>query len=591
MLIVENTTKDPRFSDNPKVVQGGLRFYAGVPLQAAEGENIGSLCIRDTRPRRLNDAKRESLRDLAKWAQFELNAGQCERALELSRERWHQLHDAITKAPVSTILHSEDGQILLVSETWTALSGYTLKEIPDIETWRRKSSAKSYSKTDAKLFPAEAYTGQERYHAGEFIIQTKNGQQQIWDFHTSPLGSLPDGRSFAKTVALDVTAERQREEELQQRSEEWRNTFDAIPDPVTIMDKDFRIVQANQAMLECLQKSSEEIVGKLCHELVHGKCDPPDICPHSKLQQDEQHHFAEMEIGNFGGTFLVSVAPLFDNNGEIRGAVHIAKDITELKQTQTALTEAKNEAQAANQAKTEFLANMSHELRTPLNSVIGFGDLLKEKTFGDLNEKQTKYVENITKSARHLLDLLNDVLDLSKIEADKMTLNHTKIEIKPFLENTVDMLQQKAVEHGLQMHLDIAEEIAALSIRADERKLRQVMFNLLSNATKFTPDGGSITVTADSIQAKTHEGESARKMLRISVADTGVGITPENQEHIFERFSQLESGEDRQYQGTGLGLALTKRLVELHDGCIFVESKGEGKGTTFTFQIPLNPGN
>lgn len=247
------------------------------------------------------------------------------------------------------------------------------------------------------------------------------------------------------------------------------------------------------------------------------------------------------------------------------------------------LRAAKENAEAANKAKTEFLNNMSHELRTPLNAVIGFADLLQDSTFGELNEEQLEFVKHISQGGYHLLDLLNDVLDLSKVEANKMQLEPSEVQVSAFLQDTLNMLQQKANNHGLQMELEIAEDLQQRIIQADVRKLRQTMFNLLSNATKFTPDGGRITVIGDIVTSVTKGDE--REMLRISVADTGEGIAPENQEHIFERFAQIRSG--KQSEGTGLGLVLTRRLVELHGGHIFVESEGEGKGAIFTFQIPM----
>jgi signal transduction histidine kinase len=229
----------------------------------------------------------------------------------------------------------------------------------------------------------------------------------------------------------------------------------------------------------------------------------------------------------------------------------------------------------ASRAKSDFLANMSHELRTPLNSILGFSEVLQEQMVGDLNEKQQEYVKYILTSGRHLLSLINDILDLAKIESGKMTLEANSFPLKNLLESSMAMLKEKAIKHGVAMELELAPSLAAETIAADERKLKQILFNLLSNAVKFTPEGGAVRLRAEK------EGE----LFKITVADTGIGIKQEDIGRLFHSFAQLESPYAKQYEGTGLGLALTKKLVELHGGKIWVESE-EGKGSSFIFTIP-----
>jgi two-component system, NtrC family, sensor kinase len=232
--------------------------------------------------------------------------------------------------------------------------------------------------------------------------------------------------------------------------------------------------------------------------------------------------------------------------------------------------------EAASQHKSEFLANMSHELRTPLNAIIGFSEVLNERMFGELNEKQSEYLKDIYASGQHLLSLINDILDLSKIEAGRMELEAADFDLPSAIDNALILVRERATRRGITLGHEIDNQVA--TIRGDERKVKQVLLNLLSNALKFTPEGGRIDV-----RASLHDG-----FVDISVTDTGVGIAPEDQEKVFEEFRQVGTA-DKKVEGTGLGLALSRRFVELHRGRIWVES-ALGKGSTFTFRLPVGHG-
>ena len=229
--------------------------------------------------------------------------------------------------------------------------------------------------------------------------------------------------------------------------------------------------------------------------------------------------------------------------------------------------------EAASRHKSEFLATMSHELRTPLNAIIGFSQVLKEQMYGPLNEKQVDYVEDVLGSGQHLLNLINDILDLAKVEAGRMELQPSTFELPELLENAASMVRERAIRQGIG--LTVATDSSVGVMEADERKVKQILFNLLSNAVKFTPGGGSVTLAAT----------AGEEEVVISVRDTGVGISAEDQEKIFEEFYQV--GASRTQEGTGLGLALTRRLVELHRGDLSLESE-PGVGSTFTVTMPLH---
>jgi two-component system, NtrC family, sensor kinase len=229
--------------------------------------------------------------------------------------------------------------------------------------------------------------------------------------------------------------------------------------------------------------------------------------------------------------------------------------------------------EVASQHKSEFLANMSHELRTPLNAIIGFSEVLSEKMFGELNEKQEEYSKDIHASGQHLLSLINDILDLSKIEAGRMELELSDYHLPSALDSALTLVRERAGRRGIELHLSIDERLGQM--RADERKVRQVVLNLLSNAIKFTPEGGRIEVAAVAKDG----------LVEIAVSDTGVGIAPEDQEAVFEEFRQVGTA-DKKVEGTGLGLTLCRKFVELHGGKIWVKSQ-VGEGSTFTFTIPV----
>jgi signal transduction histidine kinase len=273
---------------------------------------------------------------------------------------------------------------------------------------------------------------------------------------------------------------------------------------------------------------------------------------------------------------------------------HLEKEVDlrtrELHQAVDKALELAHKAEAANIAKSDFLANMSHELRTPLNHIIGFTELVVDKQFGDLSKTQEEYLNDVLQSSKHLLSLINEILDLSKVEAGKMALDLSEINVKELLENSLVMIKEKAMKHSIQLSLGVDRVPEVL--RGDERKLKQIMYNLLSNAVKFTPDGGSVHLSAEREDGlgkmnDGHEQEGKGSWLQVRVADTGIGLREEDLERIFEPFVQVESSASRRYQGTGLGLPLTKRFVELHGGKIWAESEGEGKGSTFHFVIPV----
>ena len=322
---------------------------------------------------------------------------------------------------------------------------------------------------------------------------------------------------------------------------------------------------------------------------------PPD--DYSKWEGHPCNHFeseaAESEIeirivAKNGDIRWVSHScrPVLQEGGAYLGRRVSNRDITERKYVEDELLMATRRAnamaqraQAANVAKSEFLANMSHELRTPLNVIIGFTELILDKQCGGLTPQQEEYLGDVAHSARDLFLLINDILDLTKTEAGKLELELSQVPLPELLSRSFTILKEKALKHNIQLSYEV-KEIPA-SIIADERKLKQIIYNLLANAVKFTPDGGKVHM----------EAESAGGFVQVSIEDTGIGIKEQDLQRIFDPFEQAESSLSRRFQGTGVGLSLTRSMVELHGGKIWAESEGEGKGAKFFFLMPTMPPN
>ena len=345
-------------------------------------------------------------------------------------------------------------------------------------------------------------------------------------------------------------------------------------DGICTLNAEHRITSWSKGAAEITGYTQEEVLGQRCsdilqHTYVTGEpiCDTPD-CAFCLAFDGINVKAKEVYIRKKDGTRIpikISAAPVL-LGGRVQEVVQVFHDLTELKLHVAHLEQ-------ANRAKSEFLATMSHELRTPLNAVIGFSELLLEDS--EITAKTRRYVGNILKGARHLLSLINDVLDLSKVEAGKLSWAAESFNIVELLQNATLLLKDKAIEAGLKFTIDLDPELPTL-IYGDERKLKQIIYNLLFNAIKFTPSGKEIGLKA----------EVAADALVISVWDEGIGIPTEMQQVIFDPFVQADSSKVRKYQGTGLGLAIVKNFVELAGGKVWVDSR-PGQGSTFTFTLPL----
>jgi PAS domain S-box-containing protein len=401
----------------------------------------------------------------------------------------------------------------------------------------------------------------------------------------------------------DVTEKMQLQRELAERTrdaekarfeaeaatEANEDILETVREPLLSLDSDLRVVKANRSFYDCFRVTPEETIGNLIYDLGNRQWDIPKLRTLLEEILPKDNKFDDYEVehvfSNIGHKIMLLNARRIAQKALGSRMILLAiEDVTEQIRLQRELAErthdaekARREAEAATRAKSDFLANMSHELRTPLNSIIGFSEVLEDQLLGSLNASQREDVQYILKAGKHLLSLINDILDLSKVESGKMALELGQVPLKEMLDSALIMHREKAARHGISLDLEMTPA-TGIVIEADDRKVKQILFNLLSNAVKFTPDGGSVRLIAREV--------AGAQEVEIAIVDTGIGIKSEDLPKLFKEFSQLDSVYDKQYEGTGLGLALTKRLVELHGGRIGVSSEF-GKGSRFAFVLPL----
>lgn len=395
----------------------------------------------------------------------------------------------------------------------------------------------------------------------------------IWLNSTGVSYALDTGALQIFGTTANITDRKRAEENLVKNEKKYRSLFEQSNDAIFLTKFDGKILDMNARACEMLGYTKEQMEKLSMFDFLdpveREKSDKGLV----KLRIDGFVNGETKYITAKGVERIVEInATVLEGYNDIVQAV--IRDITDRKLAEENMLQAKIAAETASRTKSEFLANMSHELRTPLNSIIGFSDALIDGYFGELNDKQLKYIQNVSNSGRHLLNLINDILDISKVEAGKMKLFPECIEVDYILEEMISLVQPIAADK--QIVLNINKDPQLQTLLADKAKIKQILYNLLGNAIKFTHNSGSVSIHADIKES----------MARFSIIDTGIGIAPEDIKKLFRPFTQLDASVSKRYEGTGLGLALVKELVELHGGRICVESE-VGKGSNFTFELPL----
>ena len=525
--------------------------------------------------------------------------------LELSRNKFEELYDF---APVGYFTFDPHGVICEVNLTGAHLLGIDRRLLV-----KKHFAGFIADAAGRNLFAQhlETVLGRRGIQKCEIKCMGRDGSVINGQFQSVTVDTDERKGSYILSSIVDGTTARQLEMETQDAREYAENIVETLREPLVVLSSDLKIITANHCFYETFNVTPEDTIDNYLYDLGNRQWDIPRLrlLVEGILPKDTVINSYEVEH-DFPGigrkTILLNARQIYRENIGSHIILLAMEDITErkrladeLKKAHDALTSIvhertkelamanvqKNELAVSNlkledasRAKSEFLANMSHELRTPLNSVIGFSQVLLDQLFGPVNDKQEEYVGYILSSGKHLLLLINDILDLTKVESGGMKLELVTFLLRETLTSSVAMLKEKAKKGRIEILLELAPQ-ADVNIVADQRKMKQIIINLLSNAIKFSPEGGTVTVNAQA------EGD----FLEITVADTGTGIKAADIPKLFQPFTQLESPFTKKHAGTGLGLALAKELVELHGGRIRVESVF-GTGSRFTFTIPLTLG-
>jgi PAS domain S-box-containing protein len=516
---------------------------------------------------------------------------QAEEAAREAQERFNQIFHA-SPIPIS-LTRLEDGRYLEVNEAFLRVTGYTRAEA----LGRTSLELNLWVDVNDRTRMVQGIRQQGAVHNMEFTFRTKSGARREALMSVEPLEIA--GESAIVAMFHDITDRKRAEAALQASERQLSVIYANISDVLFYLavepDDRFRFVSVNSAFLKATGMTEDQVVGKLVHDVI------PEPALALVLGNYQEAIRTKKTVGWEEVTVYpagkkhgeVSITPILDADGNCTQLIGTVHDITErvnaeaeLRRLNAELEErvarrteelkaAMLKAQSADRLKSAFLATMSHELRTPLNSIIGFTGVLLQGLAGPLNAEQTKQLGMTRDSARHLLALINDVLDISKIEAGQLEVARAPFEMRAAIENTLRAVSPLAQKNGLALTASIASNVGV--VVSDRRRVEQILLNLLSNAIKFT-EHGEVRLAC----------RAQNGWLEISVRDTGIGIRPEDLGKLFEPFHQLETGLNRRHEGTGLGLAICRNLVNLLGGQIRAESEW-GAGSTFTFTLPLAP--
>ncbi len=585
-LMTNTPLKDTRYSGLPK---GHIPIERFLSVPALIGNDlVGQISIANS-VRDYTERELELLNRLSSLYAIALQRKRIDDALRESEGQYRILFNSVKDGVFVTKVEDDGrwGVFLEANDMICQILGYSKEELLTLSPY--DITGPEYLDQMPQLMEKVQH---KKTILFETSILTKDGRNVPIEVRSHLFNFK--GNIATLDIVRDISERKKSEEELKRAYGEFQQIFNTGADGMRVIDKDFNIIRVNERFLRLIGYPKGEIIGRKCYDIFPCKlCFKPNCILNQVLntKQPVEHEIEKERMDGSKVSCLVMATPFWSTWGEIVGVVESYKDITDLKHIEAELRHSKEIAEAASKAKSTFLASVSHELRTPLNSIIGFSELLQEQYLGPLTEKQNKYINNILESGRHLLSLINDILDISKIEADKMDLQVSEFSIKELLIRSLELISAKAYRHSITISHFMDERIPN-AIKADERKIKQVIFNLLSNAAKFTQDRGNIHIEArlvkgSDIPVKVFKGRTEEEFLLISVQDTGIGIAKKDIKNIFEAFYQINKRYSRKISGSGLGLSLSRSLINLHGGQIWAESEGEGKGSKFSFILPF----
>jgi PAS domain S-box-containing protein len=596
-LVIQNVFTHPIYAPWREAArQRGYTSAISLPLMI-DGLPRGALNIYATEPNAFQEAEVKFLQELAEDLAYGIRAlrTQVERqiAQESLRDSEAKFRAFLESASEAIIVSNGNNQIEIFNAKAEELFGYDHTEVlgRSLELLIPEGDNPFYLLSRPL---ASTYSNPRPSHSRTDLLATrKNGNQFPIELGWSSIPTK-DG-VFIMTFITDITQRKQAEEEirrlnqsLERKAREIETRYQQIvelaEEGIWVIDSEAKTTYINQAMARMLGYTEQEMLGRPIFDFMserHKQIAHTNV-EHRKQGIAQKHEFQlQAKDGQTVWTYM-STSPVLDEQGNLLWSCALVYNITDRKQTEEQLRQSSEQISLANaelaraaRLKDEFLASMSHELRTPLNAILGLSEALQEEVFGTLTPKQHKSLMTIEQSGKHLLDLINDILDLSKIESGKMELQVARVSITELCQSSLVFVIQLAQQKSIKLNFKLAETVK--EIEGDERRMRQVLINLLSNAVKFTPDGGTVSLEV--------EPDTDGEALHFSIIDTGIGIAPENISKLFQPFVQLDSSLARRYSGTGLGLALVQRIVELHHGSVSLESD-LGKGSRFTVTIP-----